>query len=119
MQEPPVIHQREFINDEFEESMKAVSKKLTDGHAQVQALMQKKSLTKADKEVILSGWQKIQREVAETMPFIQRSFDESIEHTVSEAKGEIEAFYVNKIHATQAKEGIGAPLMLEDKSVGK
>jgi hypothetical protein len=41
----------------------------------------------------------LRQEVRSNLPFIQSMFNEQMDKTVKEAKGEIEAFTQNKIHA--------------------
>lgn len=87
----------EFVN-EFTEKVKEVqvvcdnlindTKKLFDT---------KKPLNKTEKEQILGTLEKIKREVNSNIPFIADSFNEQMDKTVMEAKGEVEAFMQNKI----------------------
>lgn len=87
----------EFVN-EFTEKVKEVqvvcdnlindTKKLFDT---------KKPLNKTEKEQILGALEKIKREVNANIPFIADSFNEQMDKTVMEAKGEVEAFMQNKI----------------------
>lgn len=57
----------------------------------------KKSLTKKDKEEILSKLHMIQNDLVSNQAFQMSQFQEQMEKTVLEAKGEIEAYYQNRL----------------------
>ena len=59
----------------------------------------KKSLTKADKQEIISKLSKLSMDIGCNMDFIADQFNEQMDKTVMEAKGEIESFYQNKINS--------------------
>lgn len=59
---------------------------------------EKKSLTKADKEDILRKLNKLHADIGGNMGFIADQFNEQMDKTMTEAKGEIEAFCQNKIN---------------------
>ena len=59
---------------------------------------QKKNLTKADRQEILSKLSKLSMDIGCNMDFIVDQFNEQMDKTVMEAKGEIEAFCQNKIN---------------------
>lgn len=58
---------------------------------------QKKSFTKADKEEILRKLNQISANIGSNAKFIADQFNEQMDKTVREAKGEVEAFCQNKI----------------------
>lgn len=58
---------------------------------------QKKSFTKADKEEILRKLESINNNIGSNAKFVADQFNEQMDKTVREAKGEVEAFYQNKI----------------------
>ena len=60
---------------------------------------QKGTLKKADKDAILAKLYKLNMDIGANMDFIAKQFNEQMDKTVSEAKGEIEAFCQNKINA--------------------
>lgn len=73
------------------ESSKSLIKDLED------LFSQKKSFTKADKENILSKLNQINSNIGSNMEFVAEQFNEQMDKTVREAKGEVEAFCQNKI----------------------
>lgn len=59
----------------------------------------KKTLTKADKENILKKLNMLNYDIGSNIGFIADQFNEQMDKTVMEAKGEIESFCQNKINA--------------------
>ena len=59
---------------------------------------QKKTLTKTDKENIMAKLTKLNNDLGTNIDFIANQFNEQMDKTVMEAKGEIEAFCQNKIN---------------------
>lgn len=60
---------------------------------------QKKALTKADKEAVISKLRTLSMDIGCNLDFIADQFNEQMDKTVMEAKGEIESFCQNKINA--------------------
>ena len=60
---------------------------------------QKGTLKKADKEEILRKLNKLKMDIGINTDFIVNQFNEQMDKTITEAKGEIEAFCQNKINA--------------------
>lgn len=67
---------------------------------EVQTLFdEKKTLTKADKSEIINKLTKVAAEINGNVNFTYEMFNEQMDKTVMEAKGEIEAFYQNKVNS--------------------
>lgn len=78
--------------------------------------LSKKTLNKKEKEEIISKLNKIYSEISSNNTFIYDCFNEQMDKTVMEAKGEIEAFYQNKINTiAQAALVENRDSLLEDK----
>ena len=93
-------NKRAQINEEFKNHVESINSRANGLIAQVEELFQtKKSFTKADKEAVMSNLRKLKQDLGPNMTFIQSSFDEQMVKTVTEAKGEIEAFMQNKMYA--------------------
>lgn len=60
---------------------------------------QKKTLTKADKESVISKLRKLSMDLECNLDFIAEQFNVQMDKTVMEAKGEIESFCQNKINS--------------------
>ena len=94
------VSKREQFADEFKEKRK----KATNESQQIikdvaEMFEQKKNLTKADRQEILSKLSKLSMDIGCNMDFIADQFNEQMDKTVMEAKGEIEAFMQNKVNS--------------------
>lgn len=105
----PFIHKREQFEEELSQNLKQSNEKADELIAKVQELFSKGSaLTKADKAAVMDMLTKLKHEVGCNREFIYKSFNEQMDKTVMEAKGEIEAFMQNKVNSLAslvAKEG--------------
>lgn len=96
--DPPFIDRSSVHRAEFKEHLDDVyelSKKLI---KDVEEKLEKKTLNKADKKEILSMLNRISMNIGCNQDFQIRQFDRQMERTTTEAKGEIEAFFNNKIN---------------------
>lgn len=84
--------EREFRNDVLT-STDAMDKAI----AAATDLLQKKSLTKADREELLSLLRTAKNSITDGIPFIQKQFNEQMERTSTEVKGELEAWQANRM----------------------
>lgn len=96
----------DYINkrEQFAEEFKEKRKRATEGSQQIIAEVMemfntKKTLTKNDKEDILRKLSKLNTDIGCNMDFIADQFNEQMDKTIMEAKGEIEAFCQNKINS--------------------
>jgi hypothetical protein len=93
----------EFAND-FKTKVREIQQVCNNLIKETKELFEtKKPLNKSEKEQILSQLECIKREVNSNIPFIADSFNEQMDKTVLEAKGEVEAFVLNKIDAIANK----------------
>ncbi len=100
MPECDFISKREQFTDEFKEQREKITKESQQLLQDVADLFtQKKSLTKSDKEAVMSKLSKLSMDLGCNMDFIADQFNEQMDKTVMEAKGEIESFCQNKINA--------------------
>ena len=94
------ISKREQFADEFKEKRKEATMESQQIIKDVTELFkQKKTLTKADKQEIIGKLSKLSMEIGCNMDFIADQFNEQMDKTVMEAKGEIESFCQNKINS--------------------
>lgn len=98
------ISKREQFANEFKEKRQ----KVTDESQQIikdviELFSQKKTITKADRESILSRLSMLGMNIGRNMDYIADQFNEQMDKTVIEAKGEIEAFCQNKINSIANK----------------
>ena len=98
MPDPPFEDKGEIHIREFEQHMK-------DTYEDAKALIRKvseifssrKSINKADRESILSALTKIANSIGTDQSYQVQQFQSTVEKTVTEAKGEIEAFIQHKV----------------------
>lgn len=94
------VSKREQFIDEFKEKRKKATEDAQQLIKDVMELFsQKKALTKADKDAILNKLHHLNMDIGCNMDFIADQFNEQMDKTVMEAKGEIESFYQNKINS--------------------
>lgn len=94
------VSKREQFTDEFKGKTKEAMNESQQLIQDVTDLFsQKKALTKADKEAIISKLRKLSMDFGCNLDFIADQFNEQMDKTVMEAKGEIESFCQNKINA--------------------
>jgi hypothetical protein len=100
MPDPNFENKRQQFENEVKEKMNVLGSKLSKLTVEAEDILtNKKSLNKGDREVILNQIKSLQQEIKSNIPFIQSMFNEQMDKTVNEAKGEIEAFTQNKIHS--------------------
>lgn len=88
----PFVDKREQFSNEFRNDMNELSKKLSETTKEVEELIEnKKTLTKADKEKILSTLHAVTMQVSSNYPYMFSMFNEQMDKTVTEAKAEIES----------------------------
>lgn len=99
MAEPPFVNKRIQFEKEFEQKMRDLEQSLRTNTAEAEdLLLNKKTISKADREKILGDLRRIQTEIAANIPFITSQYNEQLDKTTNEAKGEIEAFTLNKVN---------------------
>lgn len=102
------VSKREQFTDEFKEKREKVTKESQQLLQNVADLFtQKKSLTKSDKEAVMSKLSKLSMDIGCNLDFIADQFNEQMDKTVMEAKGEIESFCQNKINASASAALVG------------
>lgn len=94
------VSKREQFADEFKEKRKRVTEDAQQLIEDITELFsQKKALTKADKNAILNKLHHLNMNIGRNMDFIADQFNEQMDKTIMEAKGEIEAFCQNKVNS--------------------
>jgi hypothetical protein len=116
IEECPHVDKRQEFEREFQKDMVGLSNSLKKLTEQAEALLaDKRAPTKADKETILNGIKMLRQELESNIPFVQRSFNEQMDKTVLEAKGEVEGFVMNKI-VSAGLEGLQKQMKLLNES---
>jgi len=100
----PSVNKRQGFENEFKERMAELDLKLNQLTTNTEILLNnKKNLTKRDREDILHEINMLRQEVRSNIPFVAKSFNEQMDKTVLEAKGEVEGSIIHKIISTGLK----------------
>lgn len=98
IEECPFVDKRTQFENEFSEQLKENNTGIDTLINEVVKLFdEKKSFNKADRESIISKLGKIKMDIGCNAEFAFTSFNEQMDKTTMEAKGEVEAFVQNKI----------------------
>ena len=96
--DPPDVNQRLVFEKEFKNHIKKIEEScLNEIKSSKDMLLRKGSITKKEREYISNNIDRLLNIIGDHIPFIQKSFNEAMDKTVSEAKGEVEAFVMNKV----------------------
>lgn len=91
IEECPFEDKRTQFDTEFSTDMNTTVQKFDNDIKEIESILeQKRSLTKADKEKILTAVHHVQRVLGSDMPFLFSQFNRQMEKTVTEAKAEVE-----------------------------
>jgi hypothetical protein len=99
MAECPSVDQRAKYEEEFKRDVREVVAAAKQLASDVQELFKKPTINKGDRAPILEKLRMLMQEIESNMPFVQTQFNEAMDKTVTEAKGEVEAFVNHKIHS--------------------
>jgi CRISPR/Cas system CMR-associated protein Cmr5 small subunit len=95
----PFIDKRVQFETEFADHLKENNENINSLISEVAKLFEeKKTFNKADKENIITKLSKIKMDIGCNAEYIYSSFNEQMDKTTMEAKGEVEAFVQNKIN---------------------
>lgn len=95
----PLENKREQFQKEFEDDLKEIASILDGGSKEINEILDKKSINKGDRETIRSVIDKLKTELKANLPYVLTMFNEQMEKTVTEAKGEVEAFTEHKLRS--------------------
>ncbi len=96
----PFTNKKQQFEEEFKHRLDKANETANQLILNVEKLFEeKKNLTKKDKDEILSMLTKIYQSINGNSDFVYRMFNEQMDKTTTEAKGEIEAFMQNKINS--------------------
>jgi len=96
----PDTNQRKKFEDEFDATVKEATQQAMELEVQIAELLERKgTIKKADKEELRRMVGAVVSKLRSTVPFIQSQFNEAIDRTVTEAKGEVEGFFTSKVEA--------------------
>ena len=112
--EPPVENKRAQHSQEFKKRMTEKAEKYKKGQDRLKELLAKPKLAKKDKEEMTMLFNSLTTEFTNSIPFFEKQFEEQMDKTVAEAKGEVDAFITNAVTKTGLEE-----LRKEGKMLGE
>ncbi len=95
--EPPYENTKDKYSREFEAEMKNLASDLENNMEVFKNILEKPTTNKGDKAELLGLYQSFINKMKSTIPFIDKQFVEQMDKTVTEAKGEIEAFITRRL----------------------
>lgn len=116
IEEPPLIDTKSQFEKEAEQTIDKTAEFLDDALDFAKSLMEKKSVSKKDRESLISKLETASINMKSNVPFVKKSVKKSIDNTVSDAKSEIEAFMLHKALGDTGMVQIlhEEPIMIED-----
>jgi len=94
----PEVNKRQEFDQEIQDEMEFLNEKLLSlTNRATEILSSSTPIRKSEKEEILNSIKMLHQEIEKNIPFIQTQFNEQMDKTVLEAKGEVEGFITNKI----------------------
>jgi len=100
IENPPEVNQREIFEEEFQNDIKEIKKFYSQDYQEIKNILNKKgNITVGDRQDINSKITSLIKIIEDNIPFVQSSFNEAMDKTIMESKGEVEAFVMNKIHS--------------------
>ncbi|CAE7860177.1 unnamed protein product [Symbiodinium microadriaticum] len=115
MEPCPEVNERETFEKEFKEKIAELTVKMDEIVAQVKEVFEKKNVNKGDRAKVLHDLQMLMQELQLNLPFVQSQFNEAMDKTVREAKGEFEAFMAQRMNSVAQsvieESGIRGPSM--------
>lgn len=104
IEDPPEIPQEiEKVRTHFKTRMKEATEDLKVNQKRVQELLEKKSLSQADRREILESITAVRRHLEANTPFYLEMFEEAAERVVGHAKAEIDAFVTHNVFVEGVK----------------
>lgn len=94
--EPPYEDEKEKFQDDTKKTMEKSAEFLDKALAKLRALLDKKTLSKADKEELVGLVDAAQKRLTDSLPFIAKQMQERMDKIVSNAGTEVDA-YINRL----------------------
>lgn len=110
------------VQTSFRESMAKLAKWLKDRRKDLEKILEKRSIGKADKERIDWMIGKVIQEVESNWPFVVDQFNEATERVVTAAKSEVDSFVTHMVQRTGLEQlkkmAIGGGEVIEHRALG-
>lgn len=95
--EPPFVSQVDLYKEEFKKNMNKLAEPIDAKIDMVKKILDGKTITKGDKEEIMVLLNSMTTGLKSTLPFVQSSFAEQMDKTLTETKCAVEAMVTNRI----------------------
>lgn len=114
----PYKDKRNMFENEFSDSVRQNQKDFQELEDNVKKILEKKNIGKTDREEIMRSLSNMKIKLFDNQEYIYKQFNEQMDKTVSEAKGEIEAFMQTRLMASAGVpiEGINSTDSIEMKN---
>lgn len=112
------ISKRKQFEAEFNEHLSSAMESIQDQITRIQeSLSEKKNLGVKDRKEIISQLQQAKCNIGANLDFCANQFNEQMDKTVQEAKGEVEAFFQNRTRsiAQEALANVQNPVMITEE----
>ena len=116
---PEIKGKVETFEEEFKERMKVMSDGMVRNFNRCKEIFdQKGTVKKADRSEILNMMGKIIQEMRSNIPFVYDCFNEAMDKTILEAKGEVEAFVEHKLRSIGIENHAGGDMIVDKRKPG-
>ena len=120
IESPEFSNVNELHSDEFKETSKRVAKDAIDMLASMKTFLSGTgTVKKADRNKMLHDMEMVVQDIVSNMPYMEKCFRETMDKTVTDAKGTIEAFAQHRFNEAGIKALNGelpeAPKLIEDE----
>lgn len=119
---PPMTTEAEEVELGFKEDLKDLGELLASHVREANKILAKSTITKADRDTLRRMFERSAMEVRSNMPFVLRSFQESVKKMSAAAKAEVDAFMTHglvSLGLSALAEGKELPPMLPAKTSTK
>jgi hypothetical protein len=119
---PEIAHhetEQKRVSVDFDARLNELVEKARTGMSEIEAVLAKPSIGKADRESIRNHFYKWVRMIEDSAPFVLNQFQESIEKTTAAAKAEVDGFLTSVIASTglaALREKFGVPELPSGKN---
>jgi len=96
---PPPLSVKKLIQDEFKQDLKDIVDKSVEALNSLNKSLQPPALKKSDVREAISKLTSVIQDLEKNLPFVNQQFHRQMDKTITEAKGEIEAAFTNKIYS--------------------
>ena len=94
---PELLCQRQMHEDNFKANMRGMADHVLKERNAIREILAKKSINNSDREKIQWFIDKVEQEIADNIPYFERTFSEAADRMVAEAKAEVDAFVTHAV----------------------